>query len=515
MSRLTLSRAVSLAVLTSAKTEADHHEDLGCSILGPPSRPVRKALSWLSQRIHELGGDEAQRNAVALVRALEDTPKYAALCEGTKRRKGRRVLREQILFPRAEKTPPRVLHVRRDELAFDVPVTRPRDWPALNALFSTLAQGATTTELAQLGKANATVREVITQLKAARWLDRWTAPNTKREVVFVGHNTTLIRGRETSVLIDPYFRPASVFDLPNYQPMQPRDLGHVNAVAITHSHGDHFHLGSLLQLPPETRFFVPPVERENLFSTDCAARLRQLGFAHVEPLDWWSSRAIGDCTVQALPFFGEQPSAAEGVHPGLRNVGSTWKVTTEASYAFFADAGRDALGDMKTVCQRARGVDVLFCGVRGFKLQPLFFGSTTLGAFLVDVPESELTKPQQLMADGPQALDYAKRLGAKTLVPCADGGAPWYWREGMGPRYPGYPGQPVLGASRLDENPDADPFPERIQRRAGDPKLAILRPGQDLSGTAHKPFQWPFSAGGAAGLKPIAPADPSADLIEA
>lgn len=505
MSRLSLSRAVSLAVLSSAKTEADHHEDLGCSILGPPSRPVRRALSWLSQRIHELGGDEAARNARQLVRALEDTPQYAALCDGTKRRKGRRVLREAILFPRVEKTPPRVLHVRRDELAFDVPVTRVRDWPELNALFSTLAQGATTTELAQLGKHNATVKEVIAQLKAARWLEPWTAPDVKSEVVFVGHNTTLIRGRETSVLIDPYFRPASLFDLPSYQPMQPRDLGHVNAVAITHSHGDHFHLGSLLQLPPETHFFVPPVERENLFSTDCAARLRQLGFANVEPLDWWSTRAIGDCTVQALPFFGEQPSDAEGVHPGLRNVGSTWKVHTarsDARYAFFADAGRDALGDMKTVCQKvlagreprekARGVDVLFCGVRGFKLQPLFFGSTTLGAFLVDVPVSELTTPQQLMADGPEALDYAKRLGAKALVPCADGGAPWYWREGMGPKYPGYPGEPVLGASRLDENPDADPFPERIQRSKGDPKLLILRPGQDLAGRASLPFVWPF-----------------------
>lgn len=495
MRRLTLSRAVSLAVLTSAKTEADHHEDLGCSILGPPSRRVRRALGWLSKQIHTLGGREASRQARALVKALEQTAAYDALCEGTRRRHGRRVLREDVIFPRVERTPPRVLHVRRDELAFDVEVASPRDWPELNALFSTLAQGASTTELAQLGRHNATVREVISQLNAARWLEPWSAPPTESEVVFVGHNTTLVRGREASVLIDPYFRPASQFDLPGYQPMQPRDVGHVNAVAITHSHGDHFHLGSLLQLPPETRFFVPPVERESLFSTDCAARLRQLGFTNVEPLDWWSTRAIGDCTVQALPFYGEQPTDGEGVHPGLRNVGSTWKVHSAASgatYAFFADSGHDVQGDMKPVCARAKGVDVLFCGVRGFKLQPLFFGSTTLGAFLVDVPLAAISTSQQLMADGPQALDYAKRLGARALVPCADGGAPWYWREGMGPKYPGYPGEPVLGASRLDENPDADPFPERITWRRGDPKLLILRPGQDLEGRAAKPFVWPF-----------------------
>ena len=52
-------------------------------------------------------------------------------------------------------------------------------------------------------------------------------------------------------------------------------------VAITefpHAHGDHFHLGSLLQLPRDTRIFVPFVERESLFSTDCVLRLNQLGF---------------------------------------------------------------------------------------------------------------------------------------------------------------------------------------------------------------------------------------------
>ncbi|MFO0596574.1 MAG: MBL fold metallo-hydrolase [Myxococcaceae bacterium] len=483
---------MSLAVLASARTEADHHEDLGCSILGPPSRRVRRALSWLRPHLARLGGDEASRQARALVRALEETPAYDALCDGTRRRLGRRVLRDDVLYPTG--FTPKVLHVRRDELAFDVPVTR-TEWPLLNVLFSTLARGATRKDLAQLAQGSATVREVIEALREAKWLEPFTEPNVDARVQFVGHNTTLVRGREASVLVDPYFRPASELDLPGFQPMQPRDLGPVDAVLITHSHGDHFHLGSLLQLPPETRFFVPPVERESLFSTDCALRLRQLGFRHVEALPWWSSRRVGDVEVTALPFYGEQPTDQEGVHRGLRNIGSTWKVVSPTHAAvFFADSGRDVSGDMKAVCRRAgqTPIDVLFCGVRGFKLQPLFFGSTTLSAFLVDVPASALSTPQQLMADGPQALDYAKRLGAKTLVPCADGGAPWYWREGMGPRYPGFPGEPVLGASRLDENPDADPYPERLVRRRNDPRITLLRPGGALDADATPPFVWPF-----------------------
>ncbi|WNG20200.1 MBL fold metallo-hydrolase [Cystobacter fuscus] len=507
---LSLHRGVSLAVLASARTEAEHHEDLGCSIQGPTSRPVRRAQLALKQQLAKLGPERALREARALVRWLEDTPRYAALCTEGRRRLGRRPVRHEVLFPDATRHTPRVLHLRKEEQGLDFPV-KAREWPALAELFATLARGATAAELRALSALPA-AGELLADLSDAGWLVRHEAPVEVPTpgALFVGHNTVLVASAKARVLVDPYFRPAHPLDRADYQPMQPRDIGPVDAVVITHSHGDHFHLGSLLQLPRDTRIFVPTVARESLFSTDCALRLRQLGYTRVEPLRWGEERLVGDITVRALPFHGEQPTDGEGLYPGLFNEGNTWLLRAPGfSAAFFADAGHDVRGDMEGVCRALREeapVDVLFCGVRGFRLEPLFFGYTTLDAYLVDVPVDALTRPQRLMAGPEEALRYGELLGARYVVPCADGGAPWYWREGMGPRYPGYPGEPVSGASTQDENPDADPYPERLEevrrRERHGPRALLLRPGEALAWRGRKSperlqyprFQWPFGA---------------------
>ncbi|MET0401424.1 MAG: MBL fold metallo-hydrolase [Cystobacter sp.] len=503
-----LHRGVSLAVLASARTEAEHHEDLGCSIQGPASRPVRRAQLSLKQQLAKLGPERALEEAGALVRWLEETPRYAALCTGGRRRQGRRPLREDVLFPDATRHTPRVLHLRKEAQGLDFPV-KAREWPALNELFATLARGATQAELRALSVRPA-VGELLADLSDAGWLVRHEEPVDVPTpgALFVGHNTVLVASARARVLVDPYFRPAHPLARADYRPMQPRDLGRVDAVVITHSHGDHFHLGSLLQLPRDTPLFVPCVPRESLFSTDCALRLAQLGYTRVEALRWGEERQVGDITVRALPFHGEQPTDGAGLYPGLFNEGNTWLVRAPGfSAAFFADAGRDTRGDMETVCRALREeapVDVLFCGVRGFRLEPLFFGYTTLDAYLVDVPLELLTQPQQLMAGPEEALRYGELLGARYVVPCADGGAPWYWREGMGPRYPDYPGEPVHGASTRDENPDADPYPERLaqvrRRERFKPQALLLRPGEALAWKGRqKPeplqypgFRWPF-----------------------
>jgi L-ascorbate metabolism protein UlaG (beta-lactamase superfamily) len=483
---LRLHPEVEVTVLGSARSARERLEDFGCGLHGPASRRVRRACEPLTARIRELGREAALARARELVRSLERTPRYAAMCDG-RTIGGRRRLREDVLFPRTGGGP-RLLHFRRGARAVDVEV---RDWAAAGDELAALGRGEGSPGgplargLARLGFLARAVR----------------APRFGEGVLWIGHNSAVVATSRTRLLVDPWLRPASPVDR-GYRPLGAPDAGPVDAIAITHSHGDHFHLGSLLAFGRHTPVYVPAIARESLFSTDLAARLAQAGFTSVHRVPWWESRTIGDLELRALPFHGEQPTGGKGLYRGLWNEGNTWVVRGPAvSAAFFADSGRDARGDMLEVCRRERrahgAVDLLFTGIRGFSLEPLFYGFTTLDAYLVNVRPEELDRKQRLMADPADALDFGHALGASRVVPYADGGAPWYWREGMGAFHPGYRGEGVKPATPGDD-PDSDPFPERLvaerAKRSRGPRALVLRPGDLVRGASvhrFEPFAWP------------------------
>jgi L-ascorbate metabolism protein UlaG (beta-lactamase superfamily) len=356
--------------------------------------------------------------------------------------------------------------------------------------------------------------DLLEALISAGWLGEHrddAAPEEARDegLWFIGHNTVLISSGKTRILVDPWFRPWRDADPTGYRPLRPVDVGPVDAIAITHSHGDHFHLGSLLAFPRDTRIFVPQVERESILATDLRRRLAELGFTRVHPVPWWESVRVGDVRLHAMPFLGEQASAIALVDPELRNVGNTWIVRTpQSASAFLADTGRDPLGSMQDVALEARRrwgrVDFVFGGIRGFSLCPLFLPFTSLDAMFVNVPLELLRVRQRLMNDAEDLLAVAEILGATHAVPYADGGAPWYWREGMGPAYAGYPGYPGEkdAPGRDEEVPGSAPFPERLaeaaERRSGVQSL-LLRPGDLVRGAGKKVrtggvegFAWPW-----------------------
>jgi hypothetical protein len=110
------------------------------------------------------------------------------------------------------------------------------------------------------------------------------------------------------------------------------------------------------------------------------------------------------------------------------------------------------------------------------------------------------------MTTADEAVDIAEIWGAPHLVPYADGGAPWFWQIGLGPRLD----------EAVSENPVFDPFPERVIVAAANRtktdsgvhrstvNVVLMRPGDSIVSGGPQPqiermqgFAWPYGEGAA------------------
>jgi hypothetical protein len=384
------------------------------------------------------------------------------------------------------------------------------DWPWVHRLVSELASGGWDDEGPD---ADSMSGDLVELMRTQGLLDDTAPdenhPSTEREadLTFLGHNTVVVQAGGTRVIVDPLFFADGAVYPASYQPLALADVGPVDAVLITHSHPDHFDPASLLRFPVATPVVVPVVERETVLATAMGRRLDELGFTDVRPLAWGSSLRIGDAEITALPFYGEQPTDGAVLHPEVRNAGNTYAVAgPTCSAVFLADSGRDHLGDVREVVADWRGaggeVDVVFSGYRGWVTFPVQLLFSSVAAFLLLVPPRLWTVRQQLMCDVVGAVDVAEHAGARHVVPYADGGAPWHWEAGLGPRLDG----------EGVEDVDFDPFPDRVVTAAthrvrlpdarwlaSPVRPLLLRPGDalvDVAGAAaveRRPgHAWPY-----------------------
>ena len=330
------------------------------------------------------------------------------------------------------------------------------------------------------------------------------------DVTFVGHNCVVVRSPSASLIIDPFFFPHSHANPAMYQPVLRRDLGRVDAILITHSHPDHFDAASLLQFTCDTPIFVPDIgpAGENLLSIDMAARVRELGFTDCRTLKWNMSDHIADLQIHALPFYGEQPSDSEVLHPEVRNSGNTYVVVTPSlSAAFVADSGRDCSGDAKQVASdwRVRNgpVDLLFSGYRGWVTYPVQLLFSSVSRYLLFVPSHLWGARLQLMNNIADAVDLALSVGVRNTS----------YRTAMAEAHGiGGSGLDLSWTVRLLEDPTFDPFPERLSLETrlrvrlpggvsggSTVNTLLMRPGESIEATPesfriirHTGHEWPY-----------------------
>jgi L-ascorbate metabolism protein UlaG (beta-lactamase superfamily) len=305
---------------------------------------------------------------------------------------------------------------------------------------------------------------------------------------FVGHATVRVQSASgSSVLIDPFILARSPRHDSSYEPFTIQDV-ESDAYFVTHTHPDHFDLGTLLRFGHQARIFVPFVERESMMAVDACARLAELGFESATALRWQETAAVGDIQVRALPFYGEQASDREVLHPEVRNVGNVYVVQADKSYAFVADSGKDDRGDVIAVAaaDRARhgSTSVVFGGYRRWALYPFQYLSTSVSRYSLLLPASAWTTRQVIMNGPDELLDCAEAWGADRVVPYADGGAPWYWDIGLGP---------ALDGNQASADEHFDPFPDDVVRVAGrrstndgknvpaSVQVSVVRPNQTLT----------------------------------
>lgn len=146
------------------------------------------------------------------------------------------------------------------------------------------------------------VNESLRQRRAA------LAAPAEAQVTWLGHAGVLLQSAGTNILVDPVFFSESDPPEPHRSaaPFDERALPRIDAVLITHGDNDHLNPASLSVLPRDTPIFIPRgADPYPPYQVDMRGILSVLGFRNVRELEIWEAFSVGEISVTACPFEGE------------------------------------------------------------------------------------------------------------------------------------------------------------------------------------------------------------------
>jgi L-ascorbate metabolism protein UlaG (beta-lactamase superfamily) len=233
------------------------------------------------------------------------------------------------------------------------------------------------------------------------------------------HASILYRTKTTGILVDPHLHSDYELSVNNLSTNIHRsDLeGKVDAILISHSHEDHWHLSTLMMFSPEIPIFVPKVPQASIICDDMQLRLESLGFKNVIAVDWYSDPiVIGDIEINVLPFYGEQPLLYEHPkHKDLRNWGNTYLLRTDYYTSWLLiDSGNDAMGKTAEVAlyvkKKFGTVDILLSNLREFFIfSPMY---VTAGSYWLSLSSEQ-------MRNFPSMKNHCTTLGVEGVAEIA------------------------------------------------------------------------------------------------